>query len=78
MQTRNLATFARIMLGAMLAFALLLWMAALFLVGGVVAFAIKGVALLAYGIRRLLLALRVVKPTAARRGCCAAEDVIDV
>lgn len=78
MQMRDIAAFAWMMISAMVAFALLSWMAAVFLVCGVVAFAIKGIVLLVYGMRRLLLALRVVKPIAARRNNCATDDVIDV
>lgn len=52
MQMRNFAVFARMMLGATLAFALLAWMSALFLFYFVVAIVVKGVALLIQAVRR--------------------------
>lgn len=77
-RTRDVAAFARVMLGAVLASALLAWMAAAFFVGVVVMLAAKCVVLLAHTMQRLLVILRIVKPTTVSRCNRAAEDVIDV
>lgn len=76
--TRDVAAFVRVMLGAVLALVLLAWMAVACLVGVAVMLTVKGVVSLAYVIRRFLVALRIMKPTTARRCSRAAEAVIDV
>ena len=66
------------MLGAMLAFTLLAWVAALSLVCVAVVIVVKGVAMLVGSMRRLLVVLRIMKPTTAFRSNCATDDIIDV
>ena len=76
--TRDVVAPVRMLLGVVIASVLIAWMAVTFLFSIGMMFTARCVVLLAHAIRRLLLALRIVRPTTASRSCCAAEDVIDV